>query len=93
MHTLIHVIILLGVSLFVSHVSAAPADAMLLFVQHCASCHGMDRLGAMGPALLPDNLSRLRKKVAREVVVNGRPATQMPAFGETLDDAQIDALV
>ncbi|TVT47723.1 MAG: cytochrome C oxidase Cbb3 [Denitromonas halophila] len=93
MHTLIHVIILLGVSLFVSHASAAPADATALFAQHCASCHGVDRLGAMGPALLPDNLSRLRKKAAREVVVNGRTATQMPAFGAALDDAQIDALV
>ncbi|MEZ5626391.1 MAG: cytochrome D1 domain-containing protein [Rhodocyclaceae bacterium] len=96
MHTLIHVAILLAVSLFVSHASAAapaPAEAATLFGQHCASCHGADRLGAMGPALLPDNLSRLRKKAAREVVVNGRAATQMPAFGSTLDDAQIDALV
>ena len=32
-----------------------------LFQQHCASCHGQQRLGGMGPALLPDNLSRLRK--------------------------------
>ena len=94
MHTLIHVVILLAVSLFVSHASAAaPAEAATLFGQHCASCHGADRLGAMGPALLPDNLSRLRKKAAREVVVNGRAATQMPAFGSTLDDAQVDALV
>lgn len=93
MPTLIHVIVLLAITLVASHASAAPADATTLFAQHCASCHGADRLGAMGPALLPDNLSRLRKKAARDVVTNGRPATQMPAFGATLDNAQIDALV
>ena len=93
MPTLIHVIVLLAITLVASHASAAPADATTLFAQHCASCHGADRLGAMGPALLPDNLARLRKKAARDVVTNGRPATQMPAFGATLDNAQIDALV
>ena len=28
---------------------------------NCASCHGADRLGGIGPALLPENLSRLKK--------------------------------
>ena len=31
---------------------AAAADAPTLYVTHCASCHGADRLGAIGPALL-----------------------------------------
>ena len=31
---------------------------------HCAACHGADRLGGMGPALLPENLSRLKKAEA-----------------------------
>ena len=39
--------------------SQARADAPALFTQHCASCHGASRLGAMGPALLPDSLERL----------------------------------
>jgi len=34
---------------------AAP-DVPQLYQQHCAECHGPARLGAMGPALLPDNL-------------------------------------
>lgn len=73
-------------------VQAAP-DAAALYRQHCAECHGADRLGRMGPALLPENLVRLRKPAAAKVIEKGRPATQMPAFGGKLDDAQIAALV
>ena len=32
----------------------AAEDAAALFTQHCAACHGGDRLGAIGPALLPE---------------------------------------
>ena len=73
-------------------VGAAP-DAPALYRQHCAQCHGADRLGRMGPALLPENLVRLRKPQAAKVIRNGRPATQMPAFGSRLDSEQIAALV
>ena len=61
----------------------------IIYQQHCAVCHGDDRLGRIGPALLPENLRRLRKKKALNVIANGRLATQMPAFGETLDAEQI----
>jgi hypothetical protein len=60
--------------------------------RHCAACHGAQRLGGIGPALLPQNLSRLRKKAALEVIGQGRPLTQMPAFSGQLDDAELDAL-
>ncbi len=46
----------------------------------------------MGPALLPENLSRTKPEEAAEVIRNGRPATQMPAFASTLDAATITAL-
>ncbi len=68
-------------------------DAASLFKAHCATCHGAERLGGMGPALLPENLKRLRRDRAAEVIGNGLPATQMPAFGATLDEQQIEALV
>ena len=64
-----------------------------LYQTHCASCHGGDRLGGMGPALLPENLRRLRRAEARKVIEHGRPATQMPAYGKTLNNAQTKALV
>ena len=63
------------------------------FKTHCASCHGENRLGLMGPALLPENLKRLRKKSAHKVITNGRAATQMPAFKEKLNKDQVQSLV
>ena len=38
----------------------AEPDAPALYAEHCAECHGADRLGGIGPALLPSNLGRLR---------------------------------
>lgn len=63
-----------------------------LYQSHCASCHGADRLGGIGPALLPGNLTRLRGEEAAAVIANGRPASQMPAFSDELDRDAIEAL-
>jgi len=63
-----------------------------IYLQYCQTCHGVDRLGAMGPALLPGNLKRLRKKQAIDVIRNGRAATQMPAFKKKLTTDQIQLL-
>ena len=60
--------------------AATEEDVADLFIKHCASCHGTDRLGGIGPPLLPENLSRLRPKRAKRVIQDGRVATQMPAF-------------
>ncbi len=79
---------------------AAPAawaaeDAAIrsLYTTLCAVCHGGDRLGGTGPALLPESLGRLGPDRARRVVAEGRPATQMPGFGDVLAPEQIEALV
>ncbi len=72
--------------------SAAAADVEILYGQHCASCHGVDRLGGMGPALMPINLERLRKSAAEEVIAQGRNATQMPGFGEKLSSEELRLL-
>lgn len=79
-------------------ISAAPAAGALnteintIYQANCASCHGADRLGATGPALLPGNLERLRRPAAIKTITEGRIATQMPAFGATLSAQQITAL-
>jgi len=72
---------------------AEAADVAANYKQHCAACHGADRLGGIGPALLPENLARLRKPEAEKVIREGRPATQMLGFGQQLNDAEIKALV
>lgn len=72
--------------------AAQAPDAAALFQANCASCHGSDRLGGMGPALLPENLERLRRPEALSVIRNGRPATQMPGFADQLSEAEVKAL-
>lgn len=72
---------------------AKPVNIEGLYQQNCASCHGAKRLGGMGPALLPENLKRLRQKKAIKVIANGRAATQMPAFGNRLSEKEIQSLV
>ena len=67
-------------------------DVAALYTQHCASCHGAKRLGGMGPALLPQNLKRLKREAAIRVITEGSVATQMPAFGGVLTDAVAQAL-
>lgn len=73
-------------------VAAQPPDAASLYAKHCASCHGSDRLGGMGPALLPGNLKRLRRTKAETVIAEGTPATQMPGFSGTLTESEIKTL-
>ncbi len=68
-------------------------DVKSVYQKNCASCHNEHRLGGMGPALLPGNLKRLRKKAALDVIGNGRIATQMPAFSNKLNKEDIQALV
>ncbi|MDT8998040.1 cytochrome D1 domain-containing protein [Paucibacter sp. APW11] len=70
----------------------AAIDASGLYQQYCASCHGAQRLGGMGPALLPESLERLRKPEALKVISQGRAATQMQGFAERLQEAEIKAL-
>ena len=83
---------LLGLALAVAP-SGYARDAVRLYQDHCAECHNQQRLGAMGPALLPGNLKRLRKPAAIDVISNGRIATQMPGFGDKLSPQDIEALV
>ena len=75
----------------IAQVHAAP-DAPALYQQHCASCHGADRLGGMGPALLPESLERLKKPEALRTIREGRPATQMPGFSQAMGEEALQAV-
>jgi mono/diheme cytochrome c family protein/WD40 repeat protein len=72
--------------------SDSTARAASLYAEHCAACHGVQRTGGMGPALLPESLSRLRPAEALEVITRGRLATQMPGFVDQLPKEDIAAL-
>lgn len=67
------------------------ADAAGDFATHCAACHGENRLGGTGPALIPETLGRV--KGLDDVIAHGRPATQMAGFQDRLSASQIAALV
>lgn len=93
--------LLTGVALL-SIVCAAPSgvhadgkraeNPAAVYDTHCAVCHGAERLGAIGPALLPESLGRLKKTEAATVIRAGRPATQMPPFGAVLSPEAIEAV-
>jgi len=73
--------------------ASPPAESQALYEQHCQSCHGVNRLGGAGPALLPESLSRIKPAEAQAVIRDGRPASQMGAYSQVLNDAQIAGLV
>ena len=85
--------LLLIVSMTAAATPAQAGTASESYQQYCASCHGPNRAGLMAPALLPENLARLSKVAALDVVTNGRVATQMPAFQDALNAAQLEQLV
>ncbi|MFW9674603.1 c-type cytochrome, partial [Vibrio parahaemolyticus] len=45
--------------------AATPDDSQALYEQHCQACHGVNRLGGAGPALLPESLSRIKPAEAQ----------------------------
>jgi len=91
---MIKIIVTGALLIIVSTLSYAGSTSIdTLYQKNCASCHGANRLGGMGPALLPENLKRLRKNNAIKVIANGRVATQMPAFANKLTDKDIQSLV
>ena len=83
---------LAAIAIVLTMAAPAAADPAKLYAEHCASCHGADRFGGMGPALLPSNLERLRKPAAVETIAKGRVATQMPGFADRLSADEIRAL-
>ena len=63
-----------------------------LYNKHCASCHHKDRIGLSGPPLLPEFLRRKTPQQIEKIILEGLPATLMPAFPQ-LDRKQTSALI
>jgi len=68
------------------------ADPAQSYAEHCAACHGEDRLGGTGPALIPQTLGRMRGPNLTRTILQGRPATQMAGFADKLDAAEVEEL-
>lgn len=82
---------MLGLLLALEVVAAQPVEKN--YADFCAACHGADRLGGIGTALLPENLVRLRRPEAFKTIADGRNASQMPGFADKLAKEDIQALV
>ena len=70
----------------------ASADPAQDYQDYCADCHAENRLGAQGPALIPETLARMRGPKIAAVIRDGRVTTQMPAYGEELSEERIAEL-
>ena len=69
---------------------AVSIDAAAIYAERCASCHGANREGGGGPALLPERLTK-DPSAYKTTITNG--SGPMPAWGSRLSAEEIDALV
>ena len=72
---------------------AAAGPIASLFWDKCSGCHGVDRQGGTGPALVPETLTGIDKGVLKTTINNGRPGTAMPPWNGTLSDQQMNDLI
>lgn len=77
---------------------ASVTDFATLYKQNCAGCHGdHGQNGASLDLANPIYESWVDDATLRNIIANGEPGTQMPAFAKSaggfLTDAQVDALV
>ena len=62
-----------------------------LYVEHCASCHGVDGEGAGGyPSLITPHIAQ-QSAGKLFVLIKSGTGGAMPAFGTAMDDAMDDA--
>ena len=69
---------------------AVEIDAAAIFSARCSGCHGVNRGGVNGPALLPDVLTKDPSAYVNTVTNGSGP---MPAWGGKLSADEINALV
>lgn len=102
------VFLLTGFTIGCGHVPGYPPNPVLrpdqeldfgaLYSSNCAACHGAN--GQDGPAMdlaNPEYQALIDDASLRNVIANGMPGTEMPAFAQSaggmLTDAQVNALV
>lgn len=71
---------------------AAADNVAALYGEHCSPCHHPKRLGLTAPPLIPDTLKDRSADWIRKIILEGAPATRMPAFADKLSQAQVSAL-
>jgi len=73
--------------------TARQHELMNLLKQDCGSCHGLTMQGGLGPALTPQALTDKPRDAMVATIMNGRPGTPMPPWGNQLTEAETRWLV
>jgi len=69
------------------------ATVQEFYTANCSACHGPNREGLVGPALIPDRLVE-DDAFYVDTILNGRSGTVMPAWGaQGVSEAEATALV
>ncbi|MBI2168915.1 MAG: cytochrome c [Actinobacteria bacterium] len=68
-------------------------DPAALFAQHCSGCHGDEGQGGFGPRLAGGAVKTSYPNEADQVKFVTDGFGPMPAFGERLSEAEIEAVV
>jgi len=85
--------VLLALALVSSAAADTEPDPSALYQEHCASCHGAERYGGYAPPLYSEALARKKDDALLRGILEGLPNTQMPAFGDRMDEAAAKGLV
>lgn len=72
---------------------AGTGPAAFLYWDKCSGCHGVERQGGTGPALVPQRLADIDPGLLKGVINDGRPGTAMPPWEGTLTGEQVDELI
>ncbi len=86
--------VLCAVSLHSNLAAQMPKDAVKLYAELCASCHGANLEGGQGSSLVDGVWNRGKGDDAHiaRIITEGLAEVGMPAFGATLDPARVRAL-
>ncbi len=64
-----------------------------LYIQQCSSCHGLTGGGGRGSKLNEERVLQRYPDVDDQIAIIRDGRNQMPAFGDKLDDDQMEAVV
>ncbi len=85
--------VLLAPLAFAGDPPSDPPNEPASYGAHCAGCHGAERVGGTAPPLIGEVLGRKTDERLAQVIRAGLPGTQMPAFGDRLDEGEVSGLV
>ncbi len=66
--------------IFISQNIFAQKTGKQLYIENCASCHKINRIGETGPPLIPSLLRKYKVPILAKMIKNGFPQTLMPSF-------------